>query len=58
MANERETAQTVCMFKPVCVVQTGLWGTVGQGYRLAGKLQTDAIVEEFWKALPQKVIVL
>ena len=46
------------MLKPVRVVQTGLWGTVGQGYRLAGKLQIDAIVEEFWKVLPQKVIVL
>ena len=46
------------MFKPVRVVQTGLWDTIRQGYRLAGKLQIDAIVEAFWKVLPQKVIVL
>ena len=46
------------MFKPVRVVQAGLWDVIGQGYRLVGELQIGAIVEVFWKVLPQKVIVL
>ena len=35
-----------------------LWGTVRRERRIAGKLTIDGIVEEFWKVLPQKVIVL
>ena len=58
MANERGTAQTACMLKPVCVVQVGLWGIIWQVHRLAGKLQIGTIVEVFWKVQPQKVIVL
>ncbi len=46
------------MSKPVRVVQTGLRGTARREHRIAGKLPIDVIAEEFWKVLPQKVIVL
>ena len=58
VASERGTAQTTCMYKPARIVQVGLWGTVRRERRIAGKLTIDGIAEEFWKVLPQKVIVL
>tara|TARA_B100000902_G_C27023359_1_gene770742 strand:- start:45 stop:350 length:306 start_codon:yes stop_codon:yes gene_type:complete len=58
VANERGTAQTVGMFKPVCVVPAVLWGTIGSVHRLTGKLKICTIVEVFWKVQPKKVIVL